>query len=247
MRMILFVVFAIASMSPDASAAGGADPGALFPKLARLALKHEGVRIWYPAEKATPVKSPPAYLKDYEEAGVYASQPLLLDLGHGLPQLALACDSGPSADPSCRLLPKFEDPASAVFESAGSDFVFLANAEIYVFGHSDNLYDHRRLFRFDGARFVEAAQPFRYVGVEGKTKAALALTSEKGGDAKNALVTLAADTSVMILLNAVARDDENGQNTDYLVRTREGLVGWARIPMRPDGRTVVDGLYFAGD
>jgi hypothetical protein len=242
--MILFAVFAIASLSASAA---GADPGALFPKLTRLELKHEGVRIWYPADKATPVKAAPAYLKDYEEAGVYASQPLLLDLGHGLPQLALACDSGPSADPSCRLLPKFEDPASAIFESAGSDFVFLPDAEIYVFGHSDNLYDHRRLFRFDGTRFVEAAQPFRYVGIEGKTKAALALTSEKGGDAKNALVTLAANTSVTILLNAVAGDDENGQNADYLVRTREGLVGWARIPMRPDGGTVVDGLYFAGD
>lgn len=249
MRMILFVVLAIASMSPDASAAtgGGADPGMLFPKLARLELKHEGVRIWYPADKATPVKVPPAYLKDYEEAGVYASQPLLLDLGHGLPQLALACDSGPSADPSCRLLPKFEDPTSAIFESAGSEFVFLPNAEIYVFGHSDNLYDHRRLFRFDGARFAEVAQPFRYVGIEGKTKAALVLTSDKGGDAKNALVTLPANASVTILLNAAAGDDENGQNADYLVRTREGLVGWARIPMQADGKTVVDGLYFAGD
>ena len=247
MRMILFLVFAIASMSPDASAAGGTDPGMLFPQLARLELKHEGVRIWYPADKATPVKSPPAYLKDYEEAGVYASQPLLLDLGHGLPQLALACDSGPSADPSCRLLPKSDDPTSAIFESAGSDFVFLPNAEIYVFGHSDNLYDHRRLFRFDGTRFAEARQAFRYVGVEGRTMASLALTSDKGGDAKNPLVTLPANTAVTILLNAAAGDDENGQNADYLIRTREGLVGWARVPMQADGKTVVDGLYFAGD
>jgi hypothetical protein len=247
MRIVLFAVLATASMGRSAAAAGSTDPGALFPQLARLDLKNEGMRIWYPADKATPVKIPPAYLKDYEEAGVYASQPLLLDLGHGLPQLALACDSGPSADPSCRLLPKSDDPAGAIFESAGTDFVFLPNAEVYVFGHSDNLYDHRRLFRFDGKRFVEARQPYRYVGVEGKTTAALALTSDKGGDAKNALVTLAANTPVTILLNAATGDDENGQNADYLVRTREGLVGWARIPMQPDGKTVVEGLYFAGD
>jgi len=241
----LFIASALVSSSP--SLAADSDPGTLFPKLKRLELKHEGVRIWYPADKATPVKTPPAYLKEYEEAGVYASQPLLLDLGNGTPQLALACDSGPSADPSCRLLAKFDDPESAIFESDGTDFVFLPSAEIYVFGHSDRLYDHRRLFRFDGKHYVEAAQPFRYVGIDDKTKAALALTGDKGGDTKYAFITLPAGTAVTILLNAATGDDDNGQNPDYLVRTREGLIGWAHIPMQPDGKTIVEGLYFAGD
>jgi len=228
-------------------AIAGSDPSALFPELAKIELKHEGVRIWYPPDKATPVKTAPAYLKEYEEAGVYASQPIELDLGHGLPKLAIACDSGPSNDPSCRLLPKFDDPASAVFESAGTDFVFVPNGDIHVFGHNDNLYDHRRLFRFDGSRYKEVAQPFRYVGIEGKTKAPLTLTSERGGDTKHPLVALAASSALTILLNASDGDDENGQNSDYLVRTRDGIVGWARIPMQPDGTTLVDGLFFAGD
>jgi len=228
-------------------AIAGSGPSALFPELAKIELKHEGVRIWYPANKATPVKTAPAYLKEYEEAGVYASQPIELDLGHGLPKLAVACDSGPSNDPSCRLLPKFDDPASAVFESAGTDFVFVPNGDIHVFGHNDNLYDHRRLFRFDGSRYKEVAQPFRYVGIEGKTKAPLTLTSERGGDTKHPVLTLAPGSALTIVLNASDGDDENGQNSDYLVRTRDGIVGWARIPMQPDGTTLVDGLFFAGD
>ena len=161
-----------------------ADPSTWFPELTRLDLKDEGVRVWYPKANAKPVTTPPAYLKDYDDAGVFGAQPLLLDLGHGLPTLALACDSGPSNDPSCRLLRKFDDPASAIFESAGNDFVFLTTAEIYVFGGTDYTYDHRRLFRYDGKHFTEIAQPFRYVGIEGKTKAPLALTSVRSGDAQ---------------------------------------------------------------
>ncbi|HEY6893513.1 MAG TPA: hypothetical protein VI258_05060, partial [Rhodanobacteraceae bacterium] len=59
--------------------------------------------------------------------------------------------------------------------------------------------------------------------------------------------TLPAKTPIMILLNAASGDDENGQNADYLVRTREGLVGWAQIPTKDDGTTIVDGLRYNGD
>jgi hypothetical protein len=244
-RTILLAALSFAALPSTLVAAS--DPAALFPNLKKLELKHEGVRIWYPADKATPVKTAPAYIKEYDEAGVYASQPIELDLGHGLPKLAVACDSGPSNDPSCHLLSKSDDPDSVVFESPGTDFVFLPDGDIYVFGHTDSLYDHRRLFRFDGTLYKEAAQPFRYVGIEGKTKAPLVLTSERGGDAMHPLRTLAPNSPLTILLNASVGDDEDGKNADYLVRTREGLVGWAHIPMQPDGTTIVDGLFFAGD
>lgn len=246
MRIVSIVLPALIAVA-HLHAAERTDPSALFPGLAKIDLKHEGVRVWYPADRAKAVKDSPAYLKEYEEAGVYASQPLVIELGHGLPPLAIACDSGPSADPSCRLLRKFDDPESAVFESAGTDFVFLPNADIYVFGHSDNMYDHRRLFRYDGKRYEEVAQPFRYVGIEGRTTAPLKLTSTRDGDSTHALATLPAKTPITILLNAANGDDEDGQNPDYLVKTHEGLVGWAHIPVKPDGKTIVEGLDFAGD
>jgi len=58
---------------------------------------------------------------------------------------------------------------------------------------------------------------------------------------------LPAKTTLTILLNAANGDDENGQNADYLVKTREGLVGWAHIPTKPDGMTIVEGLRYNGD
>jgi len=219
----------------------------LFPDLVVLDLKNEGVRIRYPADKAQKSNHRAAYLANYEDAGVYASQPLRFDLGHGLPATTLTCDSGPSNDPMCRLLTDAEQPSSTIFEAPGKEFVFLADGDIYVFGQSDSMYDHRRLFRHDGRRYAEAVQPLRYVGIEGITRAPLAITSTRGGDTTHALRTLAAGASLTILLNAADGDDDDGQNPDYLVKTREGLVGWARIPARPDGTTIVDGLRFNGD
>lgn len=218
----------------------------LFPDLAVLDLGNEGVRIRYPADKARKSDHRAAYLANYEEAGVHASQPLRFDLGHGLPATTLTCDSGPSNDPMCRLLTDAEQPSSTIFEAPGKEFVFLANGDIYVFGQSDSMYDHRRLFRHDGHHYVEAAQPLRHVGIEGTTRAPLALTATRGGDTAHALRTLDAGTPVTILLNAADGDDENGINPDYLVKTREGLVGWARIPSKPDGTTIVEGLRFNG-
>lgn len=241
------IVLALACSTSIAAGGRKPDAGLSFPGLALLELKQEGVRVWYAADRAKPAPAAPDYLKSYEEAGVHASQPLLLDLGHGLPPLALTCDSGPSADPTCRLLTRREDPLSTVFESSGTGFVFTPDADIRVFGKSDSMYDHRRLFRYDGKRFREVAQPFRYVGIEGRTTAPLALTSAIGGGADGTLATLAAGTPVTILLNAAGEESDLGWNPDYLVKTREGLIGWAHIPTRPDGKTIVEGLYFNGD
>jgi hypothetical protein len=230
-----------------------ADLSASFPELTKLDLKDEGVRVWYPKDRAQSIAKAPAYLKEVEDAGVYIAEPLLLDLGHGVPKAALACDSGPSNDPSCRLLTQPEDPdapGSVIFESPGTDFVFTTSGEIYASGATDYTYDHRRLFRFDGKDFAEVAQAFRYVGIEGTTTAPLTLTSERAAAKKvnaKTLVTLPPRTPVTILLNSARGDNEYGQNQDYLVRTREGLVGWAHIPTKDDGTTIVDGLRYNGD
>lgn len=247
MHPIHGAVLVLALHAASATAADTTAAKAPFGDLAVLDLPQEGVRVRYPADKASKPAARAAYLQAYAEAGVYASQPLRLELGHGLPSTTLTCDSGPSDDPTCRLLLDAEEPRSAIFEAAGKEFVFRADGEIYVFGQSDSMYDHRRLFRYDGKRYAEVAQPFRYVGIEGRTSARLALTAQRGGDARQATLVLEAGTPVTILLNAADGDDAHDQNPDYLVKTREGLVAWAHLPRQPDGSTLVDGLRFDGD
>src|SRR5262249_33435623 len=133
----------------------------------------------------------------------------------------------------------------------GTEFAFTSTGEIYASGATDYTYDHRRLFRFDGTRFVEIRQPLRSVGINGVTTAPLTLTGPRPGtrkiDPKDIIATPPAPTPSKILLNATDGDDENGQNANYLVLTREGIVGWAHIPTKPDGTTIVDGLRYNGD
>jgi hypothetical protein len=246
-RIFAFVALACVATLPVLAVAAAPGP----PGMKRLDLKHENIVVFYPAAAATPLDHAPAWTSGYRDAGVYVDVPLLLALGKGAPKLALACDSGGSNDPSCRLLTNADDADSVVFESPGNRFVFRATGEIEVSGATDFMYDHRRLFRLDGVKWKEVAQPFRYVGIDGRTKAALTLTVTPHSLSADVLpipiATLPAGTPLTILLNAAAGDDENGQNPDYLVKTREGIVGWANIPQHADGTSDVEGLTYSGD
>ena len=224
--------------------AAAATPPAGAP--ARLRLEHEGVEVIYPADRAQTLAAAPTWLQELQAAGVYASAPLRLDPGGGAGALVLACDSGPSADPSCYLLRDADRPELRVFEAPGTRFEFRGDGRILVSGHSDNLYDHRRLFTYDGRRFVETPQPLRYVGVEVRARAAIPLRAERGG-AGAVTLTLPAGAAFTVLLNDNTRVDARGENADYLVLTPEGIVGWARLPSRADGSTDAEGLYFRGD
>lgn len=238
--------FALTLLLPLTAVA--ADLSTAFPQLAKLELKNEGVTVLYPREHATKA-TPPAWLREYEEAGVYASTPLLLKLA-GLPPLTLACDSGPSADPSCRLLRDADKPEETAFEAPGTQFAILPDARIVVGGHSDTYYDERRVYQWKKDRFIEIAQPLRHVGVSGALKQAVTLRSAPGAKAIELGLTLAAGTRVTVLLNDARKSsasDEEEFSADYLLLTPEGLVGWAHLPGNPDGTTAVEGLYYRGD
>lgn len=220
-----------------------ADLAAAFPQLAKLDLRNEGVTVLYPRDRSD-TATPPAWLSEYEAAGVYASAPLTLRLGD-LPPLTLICDSGPSADPSCRLLRDANDAEHDVFAAPGSQFAFLPDARIVVGGHSDTFYDVRKLYKWEKDRFVEVPQTLRHVGVTGALREAVSLKRTPGGDALG--IELKPGTRVTVLLNDMTRVDDNGNSADYLLLTPEGLTGWASIPGKPDGKTIVDGLYYRGD
>jgi hypothetical protein len=234
-------ISAVLLMLPLSAAAS--DLAAAFPQLAKLELRNEGVTVLYPRDRSDKA-TPPAWLSEYEAAGVYASAPLTLRLGD-LPPLTLVCDSGPSADPSCRLLRDANDAEHDVFAAPGSQFAFLPDARIVVGGHSDTFYDVRKLYKWEKERFVEVPQTLRHVGVTGNLREAVSLKRTPGGDALG--IDIPPGTRITVLLNDMTRVDDNGNSADYLLLTPEGLTGWASIPGKPDGKTIVDGLYYRGD
>ena len=60
-------------------------------------------------------------------------------------------------------------------------------------------------------------------------------------------IAVPAGARVTVLLNDTSRADDNGISADYLLLTQEGLTGSVTIPGKPDGTTIVDGLYYRGD
>lgn len=237
-RTLLLLILPAAGVAADKP-----DFAAAFPQLARKELRNEGVTLLYPSERAAAV-SPPAWLAEYEAAGVYASAPLTLQLGE-LPPLTLICDSGPSADPSCRLLPDAAKPEQDVFAAPGTQFAFLADARIVVGGHGNTFYDERKLYEWKNGKFAEVVQPLRHVGITGTTREAVTLRRTPGGDILG--IRIPAGARVSVLLHDTSRVGADGRAADYLLLTPEGLVGWAALPGRPDGTTDIDGLYYRGD
>lgn len=233
-----------AALALLAAGTAAADLAATFPELTSQELRNEGIRLYYPRERAETATAP-AWLAELEAAGVYASAPLRLRLGE-LPALTLICDSGPSADPSCRLLRDPERPEQAVFEAAGSEFAFLPDGRIYAGGHSNTFYDRRRLFRWDGSRFAEVRQPLQQVGHRGRLREAVELRMAPGADAPTMGLRLAAGSEVTVLLNA-NRAAADAADPDYLLLSADGLVGWAHLPGHPDGSSAVEGLNYRGD
>ncbi len=242
MNLPLLLALAVVLLPGMATAA---ELAGLFPGLTRLDLNNEGVTVLYPRERGETATAP-AWLKEYEAAGVYASAPLTLRLGE-LPAMTLVCDSGPSADPSCRLLRDPAKPEEAVFSATGTQFAFLPDARVVVAGHSNNFYDQRKVYVWKGSRFDEVPQPLRQVGIGGTLRQPVALRRAPGADAAALGVTVAAGSRVTVLLNDNSYVDDTGQNPNYLLLTAEGIVGWAHLPGQPDGSTAIDGLYFRGD
>ncbi len=143
-------------------------------------------------------------------------------------------DEGPSADPEFVFTRKGESEPGG--SATGLELWLPGTGAAYVSGHADTMFDTRRKLVAKGKQVVEVAQPYSFVGIEGKTKKDVVLYTKKDG--KEILARLPKGNSISILL---ADGDEW-----YLAKTAFGLVGWLQVPITQEAE-VVEGLFFAGD
>ena len=114
--------------------------------------------------------------------------------------------------------------------------IIPGNGSIYISGHTDNMFDTRKKFIYDGNKFNELIQPFYYVGLETFTIKPITLFSDT--TLSNPVASLPENSEIEVLIN---------RNDLYLIRTSFGLTGWLKIgPVSPD-YSPIKGLYFAGD
>ena len=156
------------------------------------------------------------------------------------PDYYLIFSPGPSADPSF-VFYKEGEYEKAAFYVMGLNVYIPGNGNVYVEGHTNNTFNQRRKFTLANGEFVEAEQPFYYVGLKTRTLKPVELYKSK--NLSKVIANLPADYSIEVLIN----DPEN--SSMFLVKTDFGLTGWIEIPGEYmfGGNELIEGIFYAGD
>jgi len=151
---------------------------------------------------------------------------------------------GPSVDPNFRIYRNIGGELKRLTKPGigGTHLIIPGDGFLYISGHTNNTFDHKRLFRVEGDEVIEVEQPFFYVGLQSVTNKEIVLTSLIGQ-----VATLPKGTPVTVLL----KQNENSQQYTYLVKTDFGLVGWVRFKPQElyiiNKPNPIEGLFFKGD
>lgn len=152
-----------------------------------------------------------------------------------------AFTSGPSDDFAFDI---YRDNAmrTRIMSLGGHTMYIPGNGYIYVEGHTNNVYNHRKKYHYEDNWFVEVRQAFYYVGLKTYITAPMKLYADT--TYTEVVASLIENQPVEVL---IANFDEHGWNKrDFLLRTPFGLTGWVRID-EAYLRTNIEGLFYAGD
>jgi hypothetical protein len=116
------------------------------------------------------------------------------------------------------------------------------NGYVYVEGHTNNAYNHRKKYKFENRRLVEARQAFYYVGLKTYITAPMKLYTDTAYT--EVVASLMENQPVEVLIAIFNKRDWSKH--DFLLRTPFGLTGWIRIS-NTYPRTNIKGIFYAGD
>ena len=146
-------------------------------------------------------------------------------------------NSGPSADPTFNI--KWQSSKKEkVFSIYGTDLDFRSSGEIYVSGHTNNKFSMKRKFVFKIDQLIEVQQPYYYAGI--KTTVLLDIDARLNQDEKSSpAFHLSKGEAVQVILSSKAEEY-------FLLKNKEGLLGWIQIPIdqRP---TILKDIFLKGD
>lgn len=144
-------------------------------------------------------------------------------------------DEGASDDPTFVIYKEEDNKLQYIHHLSGTSLVIPGDGNLYVSGHTNNMFDQRKKFMIEKDKITEVSQPFYYVGIESKVKKGLNIYSTT--QQHEIVAILPEGSPVTVLLN---------KGDLYLLKTPQGLVGWVLIP-DGDQDTPIEGLYFVGD
>lgn len=149
-------------------------------------------------------------------------------------------DEGVSVDPAFTIYKEGAKGLMKVGSFNGLELVIPGNGNIYVSGHTNNMFNMRLKYQLTGDSFIEVNQPYYYVGTDTVTNANITLYESPGSGA--VVARLAHGTEITVLLN---------KGKYYLIKTPFGLTGWYHMkheyPIGVHDKSELKGIYFNGD
>lgn len=149
-------------------------------------------------------------------------------------------DEGVSVDPAFTIYKEGDKGLIKIGTFNGLELVIPGNGNIYISGHTNNMFNMRLKYQLAGDSFIEVKQPYYYVGADSVTKADITLYESPGSGAVVALLTK--ETKITVLLN---------KGKYYLIKTPFGLTGWYHMkheyPIGVHDKSELEGIYFNGD
>lgn len=153
----------------------------------------------------------------------------------------LVCYSeGASDDPCYEFYTVNNGNYDFLFSVQGTQIFIPGNGFLYVSGHTNNIFDKHKKFRFTGKGVVEVPQPYYYVGLKTKTLQNIQLYSDYNCTKKLAVV--AANSKIEVVAAEFSVDCKK-----FLIKTPFGLLGWWKLDNDYPSSKKIKGLYYAGD
>ena len=147
---------------------------------------------------------------------------------------------GFSVDPHFTIYKKNKNKLIELTSFSGTEIFIPGNGNIYISGHTNNMFNMKLKYKLVDSSFIEVKQPYYYVGVKSKIKENITLYASQ--KMKNEVAKLPKDSVVTVLLN---------DGKDYLLKSPFGLTGWYRIkheyPVGLHHKSELEGIYNNGD
>ena len=153
-------------------------------------------------------------------------------------EILIGYTEGASEDPEFWFYQQEETGFRPMISVYGKQIFISGNGNIYVSGHTNNMFNKRRKFKFENDSIREIEQPFYFVGLQTKTLKTIKLHSDKS--LGKILATLPADSPIEVVAAEYANECQY-----FLIKTSFGLLGWWKLDNWYS--TEIDKLVYAGD